>query len=85
MTCPNEEGRFYLPKLLCWLADHMENSTIHGIVHNRCAACICLPEELSKYSDMEYPVSSHTDYVTAYENSDTVTLKAYWVKNINNA
>ena len=63
----------------------MENSTIHGIVNNRCPACICPTEKLGEYFDTGYPFRSHTDYATAYENSDIVTLKAYEVKNINNA
>ena len=86
MTCANEKVRLCFPKIFCWLADHMENSTIHGIVNNRCPACICPTEKLGEYSDTGYPFRPHTDYATAYENSDIVTLKAYGVllKNINN-
>ena len=85
MTFADEKVRLCFPKLFSWLADHMENSTIHGIVNNRSSACICPTEKLGECSDMGYPFRSHTDYATAYENSDIVTLKAYGVKNINNA
>ena len=84
MTCADAKVRVCFPKLLCWLADHMENSTIYGIVNNRCPACICLTVQLGEYSDAGYSLYSHTDYATVYENSDIVTLTTYVVKNINN-
>ena len=63
----------------------MENSTIHSIFNYCCLACICPTEKLDEYSDTRYPFSLHTDYATVYENSDIVTVKAYGLKNINNA
>ncbi|KAF8420154.1 hypothetical protein BGX38DRAFT_1075254, partial [Terfezia claveryi] len=39
MVCTDGNIRLYFPKLFCWLVDHMENATIHGIASNRCPTC----------------------------------------------
>ncbi|KAF8430917.1 hypothetical protein BGX38DRAFT_1077355, partial [Terfezia claveryi] len=40
MVCADGNIRLCFPKLFCWLADHMENATIHGIASNHCPTCI---------------------------------------------
>jgi hypothetical protein len=63
----------------------MENATIHGIMNNRCPACIIPTENLGEYSRSGYPPRSHSDYIAAYNKSDGASLKANGVKNIKNA
>ncbi|KAF8441926.1 hypothetical protein BGX38DRAFT_1078052, partial [Terfezia claveryi] len=40
MVCCDEKVRKCMPRLSAWLADHMENVMIHGILSNRCPVCI---------------------------------------------
>jgi hypothetical protein len=84
MVCGDENIRLCFPKLFCWLADHMENATIHGITNNRCAVCICPLDKLGDYSETGYPIRPHTDYAAAYKKSDAARLNASGVKNIKN-
>jgi len=42
--------RLCFPNLFCWLADHMENATLHGIASNRCPSCIIPTEKLGEHS-----------------------------------
>ena len=85
MVCADQKVRLCFPKLFCWLADHMENATIHGIASNRCPACICLVDKLGEYSQGGYPVRLHKDYAIAVRDSDTVRLNEDGVKKIKNA
>ena len=85
MTYVDEKVRLSFSKPFYWLANHIENSTIHRIVYNCCPACICPTEKSGEYSNMVYPLRSHTDYTTGYQNSDIVILKAFGVNNIKNA
>ncbi|KAF8414988.1 hypothetical protein EV426DRAFT_506761, partial [Tirmania nivea] len=39
MVCCDENIHRCVPKLSAWLADHMENATIHGIASNHCPIC----------------------------------------------
>ncbi|KAF8435241.1 hypothetical protein BGX38DRAFT_1074065, partial [Terfezia claveryi] len=45
MVCCDEKVRKCVPRLSAWLADHMENVMIHGILTNRCPVCIAPPNE----------------------------------------
>ena len=85
MVCGDENVRLCFPKLFCWMGDHMENATIHGLTKNCCPVCICPLDELGELSETEYPIRLHADYAAAYEISDTPSLNAYGVKNIKNA
>jgi len=85
MICANGNIHLCFPKLFCWLADHMENATIHAIASNRCPVCIVPVKMLGEYSETGYPRRSHADYITAHRESDTLSLNEQGVKNINNA
>jgi len=85
MVCANGNVRLCFPKLFCWMADHMENATIHAIATNRCPACTTPTKKLGEYSDTGYPSRCHTAYATAYDKSDAGSLTAHGVKNIKNA
>ncbi|KAF8458605.1 hypothetical protein BGX38DRAFT_1080283, partial [Terfezia claveryi] len=45
MVCCDEKVRKCVPRLSAWLADHIENVMIHGILTNRCPVCIGPPNE----------------------------------------
>ena len=85
MACPDGNVRLCFPKLFCWLADDMENATIHCMSSNRCPVCTTPTEKLGAYLVTGYPICSHEDYAIAYRQSDAAGLNAYSIKNINNA
>ena len=85
MVCADGNIRLYFPKLFCWLADHVENATIHGISNNHCLICVTSADELGKYLPTGYPTRSHKDYTALYNQSDGKGLSKYGVKNIKNA
>ena len=85
MGCADGNIRLCFPKLFCWLADHMENATIHGIASNRCPICTTPTEKLGEYADSTYPVRSHASYAMTYGESDALGLNMQGVKNIHNA
>ena len=85
MVCADGKVRLCFPKLFCWLADHPENATLHGVANNRCPICTSPTDKLGDYSETVYPNRSHTEYAQAYKNSDAASLNADGIKNINNA
>jgi len=85
MVCANKNAQLYFLKLFCWLADHMENATLHGIASNRCPICITPTETLGEHVETGYPIRRHADYHAAYIESDMSSLNIHGVKNIRNA
>jgi len=85
MICWDGNVQLCFPKLFCWLADHMENPTLHGIASNCCPSCIIPTEKLGEHSETGYPTRSHQDYIAAYKESDATSLHASGVKKIQNA
>jgi len=65
MVCGDGNLRLCFPELFCWLDDHMENTTIHGIINNCCPTCTIPTENLGEYARSGYPARSHKDYVAA--------------------
>jgi hypothetical protein len=39
MKCPDGATRLCFPRIACWLADHVENTTLHSIKGTSCAMC----------------------------------------------
>jgi len=70
------DGNVHLcfPKLFYWLADHMENATIHTIASNHCPVCIVPVEKLGEYPETGYPRRSHANYITAHRESNALSL-----------
>jgi len=66
-----------------WLADHMENSTIHGIYSTRCPICECPQEELGNLQ--KYPSRKAEKYWAWVNESDAKSLHNDGVKPITNA
>ncbi|KAF8414436.1 hypothetical protein EV426DRAFT_579176 [Tirmania nivea] len=85
MVYCNENIYRCVPKLFAWLADHMENATIHGIASNHCPICVAPPNEFGELSERPYEIRPHPQYAVAYQNTDVQQLEADGVKNINNA
>ena len=85
MACADGKVRLCCHGLFCWLADYMENATIHGIASNRCPICTTHMEKLAQYMASTYPARSHANYVVAYRESDVMGLNVYMVYNLSNA
>jgi len=65
-----------------WLADHMENSTIHGIYSTQCPICECPQEELSNLQ--KYPPRKAEKYWAWVNESDAKGLHNDRVKPVTN-
>ena len=85
MVCADGNIRLCFPKLLCWLTDHPENVTIHGISKDCCPTCTISKEKLGEYSEASYVKRKHQDYIIAYNKSEASSLKANGMNYINNA
>jgi len=46
IDCADGKLRRWFPIMSGWIADHMENVTLHGIKCNACPKCVVPPEEL---------------------------------------
>ena len=44
IECANRKVRLCFPRLSGWIADHLENVTLHGIQQNQCPVCEVRPE-----------------------------------------
>jgi len=49
IECADGKDRLCFPLLSAWIADHLENVTLHGIQQNQCAVCKVRPEQLGSY------------------------------------
>ena len=85
MVCADGNVWLCFPKLFCWLADHMENVTIHGFISNQCPICIVPTDKLGDYAENGYAVRLYQNYAAAYARSDVAGLNAQGVKNMKNA
>ena len=63
----------------------MENATIYWLSSNLCPVCTTLTKKLGEYLNTGYEIPSHEDYAVVYRQSDTITLNAQGVNNVNNA
>ncbi|KAF8418455.1 hypothetical protein BGX38DRAFT_1147505 [Terfezia claveryi] len=85
MVCCDEKVRKCVPRLSAWLANHMENVMIHGILTNRCPVCIAPPNKFGDLPDMPHNPRQYSRYATAYRKSNQAVLQTDGVKQINNA
>jgi len=49
IECADEKVRLCFPRLSAWIANHLENVTLHNIQQNQCAVCEVQPEQLGFY------------------------------------
>ena len=85
MVCCDEKVRRCVPRLTCWLADHMENAILHCVATNRCPSCIAPVGEFGEIPNQAYNFRSHPSYAAAYENKNVASLREWEVKDVNNA
>ena len=85
MVYCDEKVQKCIPRLIGWLADHMENANLYCIATNQCPICIAPYNELGEPADIPYATRHHKSYAIAYQAADEERLKHNGVKNINNA
>ncbi|KAF8415030.1 hypothetical protein EV426DRAFT_579132 [Tirmania nivea] len=83
VKCADEVIRKCHFRVASWLADHMENATIHGIYATRCPICECPQEQLGQFQ--EHPVHNAEKYRQWVNKSDAISLHDNGVKSVNNA
>jgi len=66
-----------------WLADHMENSILHGIYATRCPICESPQDKLGCFQ--EYPLCNAQQYQSWIDGSDKESLYNKGVKLVQNA
>ncbi|KAG0131554.1 hypothetical protein HOY82DRAFT_485015, partial [Tuber indicum] len=49
VKCANGKVRLSFPRLAAWIADHLDNVTLHGIQQNQCTVCEVRPEQLGSH------------------------------------
>ena len=75
VKCCNEKVRRFIPKLVCWLANHMENCTLHVITTNQCPFYTAPPYAFGELYEDPLPSRAHAEYVRAFQASDIVSLR----------
>ena len=55
ILCYDEKVRKCIPKLIKWLADHIENCTLLEVQHNQCPVCIATSEEFGELPQTPFP------------------------------
>ena len=85
MECCDSKIRLCFPVLCSWLADHMENTVIHGIMANRCAICPCPVENLGELPDNPIEYRDHRKYRSLFAKADHESLRADGMKPNNNS
>jgi len=83
IKCGDEVVRRCYFRVAGWLADHMENSTIHGIYTTRCTICESAQDRLGNLQ--KYPLRDAQQYWEWVNKSDTESLHMRGVKYIRNA
>jgi len=66
ITCGDGNVRLCFPRLAAWIADHMENVTLHGIVQNRCPACEEDVERLGEVVELPAKARDYSEYRRMY-------------------
>jgi len=83
IKCAGEVVRKCYFRVAGWLADHMENSAIHGIYTTRCAICESPQDRLGDLQ--KYPLSDAQQYQEWVDKLDIESLHMRGVKCITNA
>ena len=83
VKCADEVIRNCYFRVNGWLADHMENATIHSTYTNQCPICECPVDKLGEV--VPHPVRNHQQYSGWVQESDKASLYKHGVKFVNNA
>ena len=66
ITCGDGNVHLCFPRLAAWIADHMENVTLHGIVQNRCPVCEEDVECLGEAVELPAKARDYSEYRRKY-------------------
>jgi len=83
IKCADEVTREYYFRVAGWLADHLENSILHGIYATRCLICESPQDKLGCLQ--EYPLRNAQQYQSWIDDSDKESLHNKGVKLVQNA
>src|SRR5437588_5717059 len=62
IDCADGRVRNYFPILAAWIADHMENVSLHGVKSNTCPRCEISPGMLGSHMQNGYPTRYYARY-----------------------
>ena len=66
IKCGDGNVHLCFPRLAAWIADHMENVTLHRIAQNRCPACEEDVEHLGKAGELPAKARDYSEYRKKY-------------------
>ncbi|KAG0632929.1 hypothetical protein HOY80DRAFT_854248, partial [Tuber brumale] len=66
IECADGKVRQYFPCLATWIADHLENVTLHGIQQNQCTVCETTPDRLGSYTGCSAAIRDYKKYQTHF-------------------
>ncbi|KAG0633437.1 hypothetical protein HOY80DRAFT_896527, partial [Tuber brumale] len=66
IECADGKVRQYFPRLAAWIADHLENVTLHGIQQNQCTVCETTPDQLGSYTARSAAIRDYKKYQTLF-------------------
>ncbi|KAG0640203.1 hypothetical protein HOY80DRAFT_885059 [Tuber brumale] len=66
IECADSKVRQCFPRLAAWIADHLENITLHGIQQNQCAVCETTPDRLGSYTGRSAAIRDYKKYQTLF-------------------
>ena len=66
IACGDGNVRLCFPRLAAWIADHMENVTLYGIIQNRCVACEEDVEWLGEAVELPAKARDYSKYKRKY-------------------
>ena len=81
----DEKVRRCVPRLTCWLANHMGNATLDCVATNWYPSCMAPVGEFCEIPNKAYDFRPHSSYAAAYENKNVASLHEWGVKDVNNA
>ena len=80
MVYCDEKVRRCVPRLTCWLGDHMENATLHCVATNRCPSCITPVGKFREIPNQAYDFRPHPSYAAAYQNKNVASLREWGLR-----
>ena len=62
IECADGKVRQCFSRLAAWIADHLENVTLHGIQQNQCAVCETTSDQLGTYMRRSATIRDYEKY-----------------------
>ncbi|KAG0640986.1 hypothetical protein HOY80DRAFT_859151, partial [Tuber brumale] len=76
IECADGKVRQYFPRLAAWIADHLENVTLHGIQQNQCAICETTPDQFGSYTGHSAAMRDYKNYQILFAEYSNVSSDA---------